>query len=127
MPSKTYTVSVSDTNMCRLIRLYVDSIVDKNINIYYQDSVQGMILGKSIVYRLKVPLEIKTTHTITDSIPFPVNQSGWYAMAGLGISKTNNHAYIGVNYIGRKQFSYGIAYDVFGKSLNGFVGIKISR
>lgn len=62
---------INGKDSCTNIKVYKDSLVDKNISIYYTDYVsQGELFGKDLDYKLKVPLTIidSKTVTITDSI-----------------------------------------------------------
>ena len=56
-------LDTNNHNPCTNVKIYEDSLVDKNISIYYKDYVsQGELLNKELSYKLKVPL------TIYDSI-----------------------------------------------------------
>ncbi len=63
--------SVRITNIntyCDYQRNYIDTISDDKVDIYVNDSITGILLAQNISYKLKVPLEITKTITITDSV-----------------------------------------------------------
>lgn len=60
----------ADTNNCRRIYIYQDSLVDSNIVFYYKDYIQGTLRDKKMSYKLKVPIRIIDTISITDKV-FP--------------------------------------------------------
>ena len=48
----------ADTNNCRRIYVYQDSLVDSNMVFYYKDFIQGTLRDKQMSYKLKVPTRI---------------------------------------------------------------------
>lgn len=55
----------ADSNLCDYIRVYRDTIEDENVVLYTADSIQGKYLGGEFNYKLKVPIRIEKTITIT--------------------------------------------------------------
>lgn len=68
----TDSIPVHDTIIsyafCNYIRTYKDTLNDKNITIYTTDTVLGKELGSGISYKLKIPLVIDNTTTITNNL-----------------------------------------------------------
>lgn len=63
-------LDTSNKEICTNVKVYEDSLVDKNISIYYKDYVsQGELLTKELSYRLKVPLTITNSSTTTINVP----------------------------------------------------------
>lgn len=120
-PVRTYTVSVHDTII--ISNIYKDSLTDSKVSIYYEDSVQGKLLGKKMSYKLHVPLLVTNTHIITDSVVIesPVPQNGFYGISEAG----KNNISIGADWISKKRYSIGYRYNILDKSSNIKVGYKI--
>lgn len=82
-------VRINGRDTCTNIKIYEDSLIDGNINIYYKDYVaQGELLGKDLSYKLKVPLRITDSKTVTISVPTmypPVFQIDAGVIAGSNI------------------------------------------
>lgn len=112
-PARTYTITQIDTNMCNLVHVYQDSLKDANQVIYYQDSVRGQLLGKKMSYKLFVPLMVENTHTITDSIPYPVriNRGGLYISGEIGGNTSGLGISAGADFISKKKWGIGYRYD----------------
>lgn len=117
-PLKTYTITITDTTACNLVRIYRDSLRDANQVIYYQDSIQGRLLGKKIDYKLFVPLTITNTHTITDSIPYSVNirRNGVYLTGGIGGNINQFDFSIGAELVTKNRLGVGYQYGVTQKT-----------
>jgi len=121
VPGKTYTISVRDTAACLLVRTYADSVADSNVVISYQDSVMGMLLGKKLSYKLKGAKTVTITHTITDSIPYPINKAvnGLYLAGEVG---ANNRllvsASLGADFVSKKKWAVGYRFELFQRTHN---------
>jgi len=91
-------VKVDGKDTCVNIKVYQDSLVDDNINIYYKDYIaQGTLLGKDLSYKLKVPLRIIDSQTMTIKVPTlypPVFQIHASVIVGVNIFAPE----IGVSY-----------------------------
>lgn len=57
-----------DSNDCKIVSLYHDSLIDSNINIYYKDYVQGILRAKDVSYKLKVPIKIIDSVNIKETL-----------------------------------------------------------
>lgn len=65
VPSIVYR-DIPGTDSCTNIKIYEDSLIDDKISIYYKDYVaQGELIGKDLDYKLKVPLTIIDSKTLT--------------------------------------------------------------
>lgn len=73
--------------ICTNIKVYEDSLDDKNITIRYKDYVsQGDLIGKDLNYTLKVPLKIIDSKTITITKTDTLFKSPKYSInAGLSV------------------------------------------
>jgi len=69
VPVVTTLTPTQDTTQCNKVRIYTDSVSDKNITIFLNDTVQGYLLGTKPTYRLKVPLTITNSSTVTIKVP----------------------------------------------------------
>lgn len=72
LPSKSNPTAIKeikienpDSNLCKIERVYSDSIVDTNQTIYYTASTIGKLKDITVGYKLKIPLVINTTKTVT--------------------------------------------------------------
>lgn len=119
-PARTYTVTVVDSTACNLVRVYQDSLKDANQVIYYMDSVQGRLLGKRIHYKLFVPLKIENTHTIIDSIPYPIylEQNKLYLSGEVGGNLKQFDFSIGADLITKGRIELGYRYGITQKTHN---------
>lgn len=64
-PIKEIIIEKLDTNLCKIERIYGDSLVDTNQTIYYNATTIGKLKDIRIGYKLKIPLIINNTKEIT--------------------------------------------------------------
>jgi hypothetical protein len=62
---KEIIIEKPDSNLCKIQRIYNDSIVDTNQTIYYTASTIGKLENITLGYKLKIPLIINNTKEIT--------------------------------------------------------------
>lgn len=108
------------------IRVYKDSTSNEDISIFWIDTVQGNLIGKSLSYKLFVPKEIVKTVTIdnTQTITKTVEKSynKLYLDVILGTSDKN----IGLTFIPKKdRFKFGYNYNISSNSHNVQLGVKL--
>lgn len=105
-------VNIEGKDTCVNIKVYQDSLIDDNINIYYTDYVaQGTLLGKDLSYTLKVPLRIIDSQTTTIKVPTlypPTFQLG----AGLTVGSNIFAPEVGVSY---KRHTLSLGYNLTNK------------
>lgn len=117
-----------NNSACDSNRVYSDSLVNNDITIVYQDSVNGKLLDKKLTYKLRSPLEIKTVITITDSVPYPVEMpgDGLYLSGGGGTDlKRVTNLSLGINYLSKNDYGGGYFYNFMDQSHNLQVFYKI--
>lgn len=126
-PVKEVSVIKYDSTICRLNRVYQDSLVDSNLVVYYKDSVNGVLLDKEMAYKLKVPLKIHSTTTITDSVLIPVKsyKNGLYLFGEVGGNKSSFNYSVGASFVSKKNYMLGYRYGVVGSTHNIHFGVKI--
>lgn len=118
-------VNIDGKDTCTNIKVYEDSLVDKNISIYYKDYIsQGTLLGKDLEYKLKVPLRITDSITTTIKIPtlyHPTFQLNAGLTAGsslfaptIGVSYKRHNMFVGYN-LSTKQPILGYSFVLFRK------------
>lgn len=122
-PVKEVSVLVYDTMACKTVKLYQDSLSDANLTIFSKDSVLGKLLGQNLSYRLKIPKEIHTTTTITDSIPYAVymESKGIFLTGEAGGNRDMFQWSAGVDFI-TSDWGVGYRRDFVNKTHN--VGVK---
>ena len=102
------------TEPCSYLRIYQDSVSDKNVTFFYHDTVYGVLLSREISYRLKVPLIINNTETITKTTQ---QNKRLYVGFETGFNKKINYfeltPQIAVN-LKRRTYIYG--YDLINKT-----------
>lgn len=129
-PTSTFK-DTSDKSVCNIVNIYKDSISDSNLVIYYIDTVKGKMINKDMSYKLKVPLIINNTTTVTirrDSIIDRTKKLDIYAGLSLGVVNKNQIANFGpfVN-VRVKNNLYGYKYGLLDKSHNVSVGIRLHK
>lgn len=121
---KEYTIV--DHGPCNYKRFYQDSLVDSNLIIFNTDTVQGLLLGKNVSYKLKVPKTIIITKEI---IKTPVvNKKSKFFIGG---EINGNSHYFGLSpklLLETKQENlYICGYDVVNKTINIGFATKIGK
>lgn len=95
---------------CNKVYKYTDSLKDDNIDLFYTDYVQGILLKKDLKYKLKVPLKI------IDSIKvLEIREKKPIFVLSAGILASKNQV-SPMGYIGFNKTEFGIGYDFFNKS-----------
>lgn len=114
---------------CKYTLTYADSLVDSNLVIAYRDSVNGLLLGKKISYKLKVPLKINTTTTITDSIPFPVAKCNAKLMGGIEAGGDMDYPSVSLmaQFISKKKYAIGYRYDILQHTHHGSFSYQLFK
>lgn len=124
-PTRTYTITIRDTFPCNHINVYTDTIRDSKVAVFVNDSINGTLLGRTLSYKLFVPLQINTTTTITDSISYPRPQSGLYLTGGVGFNSMSNSMFVGAMMVSKKKYLYGGSYDLLNKSILFHYGLRL--
>jgi hypothetical protein len=125
------SIRVNDTTkneFCKYQRIYQDSTMDSNIVFYSIDTVQGLLKGKSLEYRLKVPKIIIKEYNITKTIE-TIKQDKFTVFGGLEVggnkSKFNISPFLVLT---NKQGNiYSCNYNLVDKTCNVGFGIKIFK
>lgn len=114
---RIYSQKPSDSLICSYIRFYRDSLEDKNLVVFMDDSVQGLLLSRSVGYRLKVPL---TINTVTDNFITTYNDRKWVLRGGMetGASRLSPSLSLGAQVTVNEQYTGGYRYDLLNKSHN---------
>lgn len=119
--------TVFSCNQLKMDRLYNDTASDKNIDIFNRSEVTGILKSLKVSYKLKVPLIIKDSITITNVVYRPSKVS-IYSGLELSGNKSNfnlspfvsagiNKTIISVRYgILDKTFGIGVGYKIFSSS-----------
>lgn len=130
-PYPVYLRASSDiekkASYCDSVRFYSDTTrIDSTTRFIANDSIIGKKKWSGRQYFNK-PYFKEIITTITDSISYavPVKTHGLYLSGGVGISKQYNSIYIGADYLSKKRWGIGYAYDPINKSHNGFFKYKI--
>ncbi len=94
-------------------RLYSSTLSDSNLVLYIENTIQGFHRGRSVNYRLKVPLMIRDSvkMTITKQIPIPVLPN-W--QIGAGALVTPKGISFMVDY-SKNRNTFILGYDPFNK------------
>lgn len=108
-------------------REYNDSLVDTNQTVFYHIKTFGMLDSMAISYKLKIPIEINNTTTIT--IEKPITKSPKFSVytgaeIGGNTSSFNLSPFINLNI---KNNNVYYRYGVLDKTHNIGVGIKIFK
>jgi hypothetical protein len=106
-----------DTNDCRRIFVYKDSLVDTNLVIYYKDYIQGILRGKELSYKLKVPLRIYDSTTTIIKINPKFELYGTLMLSKGMIAPMGE--------IGLKRFKIGFGYNLNTKAPVGSISYKL--
>jgi hypothetical protein len=104
------------------VYVYQDSLSDSNLTFYITDTTAGPIINRQLGYKLKVPLQIKETTTITKVLQVPVLQHGFFAGLELGYGKEYYRVAPEVEYITKKGVGFSYNYDLPNKVHS--VGVK---
>ncbi len=130
-PYPVYLRASSDiekkASFCDSVRFYSDTTrIDSTTHFVANDSIIGKKTWSDRIF-LSKPYHMVVTTTITDSIPYAVKSStnGFFLSIGAGVSKQYNSLYIGADYLSKKKWGIGYAYDPINKSHNGFFKYKI--
>lgn len=116
-PTKTIRIplEIHDSSICDYVRVYEDSLRNQELVIYYTDSVIGQLLDKHVSYKLFVPKKIVTTHTIKDSVSFPVKvpSNGVYVSGGMNLDTEGmNNIMIGADFVSKKKWGLSYFYGI---------------
>jgi len=116
-----------DTNICKYLRIYRDSIIDTNQILYYDITTKGKLDSLKLSYKLKIPLRIfiNTTNTITNTV---TQLPKWSLYGGLELGGNKNtfnfSPFIGLN-MKNKNIYY--RYGVLSNTHNIGVGINFLK
>lgn len=120
---------LENESVCKMYRTYADSVDDANQTLYYTAKVVGRLDSIKIDYKLKVPLIINNTKTISilrvDTLVRP-NKWNLYGGLEVGGSKTsfNVSPYITLN---AKRNTFTFRYGVLDQTYNIGVGIRLIK
>jgi hypothetical protein len=95
-----------DSSICKTVSLYEDSLIDTNLVIHYKDHVQGLLLNKSLSYRLKVPVKIIDSIRIKETL---ITKPNFNLSAGSILGLNVIAPGIKIRY---KQNEFGINYNI---------------
>lgn len=102
-----------DSTECNRISRYMDTMIDKNVEIYTDIHVQGRLRGLKPSYKLKVPLKIidsvKVTITVTNTVTVP---SIFQVHVGASVSSMLLAPEVGVSY---KRHTFKVGYNLQNK------------
>lgn len=108
------------------IKLYRDSTKNDDISIYWEDTVQGTLLGKSLSYTLHVPKEIVKTVTIDNSKTITNTIEKSYNKLYLDMLLGTYDKSIGLSFIPKKdKFKVGYNYNFSSNSHNIQIGVRL--
>jgi hypothetical protein len=106
----TYMASQKDTSCPETsIALYEDSLVNENLSIFIKDTIMGTLQGRELSYKLKVPLRIETTKTVTEIKDKYHN--GFY----IGVSGGVDLFSVNGSYV-LKDWTFAAGYNFYNKS-----------
>lgn len=94
---------------------YQDSIIDSNLAIYINDTTAGEILNRAVSYKLFVPLQIKETITITNTVEIAAAQRAFYFGAEVGTNLQMYRIAPAVEYLDKKGNAFSYNYDLLNK------------
>lgn len=106
-----------DTNDCKRVFVYKDSLVDSNLIIYYKDYIQGILRDKELSYKLKVPLKIYDSVIETIKIHPKFVLYGTLGI-GQGIIAPGGE-------VALKRFKIGLGYNFQTRSYMGTLSYKL--
>ena len=118
------------TEVCKLIRIYQDSLVDSNIAFYYTDVVKGMILDKHMSYKLKVPLRITDSVFVTTTKTETINKQPKVTLfAGISVGGNKNTFNSAGPFVSLqlKNNLIGYNYNALQNTHNISFGVKLSQ
>jgi len=108
------------------LNTYQDSLVNDELAIYVNDTVQGYLLNREIGYKLFVPKIITKTSTIFEQVPVivqePVSMNGVLIGSGIGGGNAFTWSVGGAYKKGRSQF--GVDYLRFNNTSNWLISYK---
>ncbi len=97
---------------------YNDSVVNDQLSIFIQDTIQGILISRKIGYALKVPLQLTETITVTEKVPVVIKESNpEKAALYTGMLLPYSESKIGIGLfldMTRKSKIYGAQYQAIG-------------
>lgn len=117
---------VPKTEAAAVANLYQDSIDDQNLTLYYSSTIDGKLLGQDLSYKLKVPLAITKTVTITE--PYPVPAAQLLLKSAVGFNQNGVKTWsMGLQVVSRKGLSIGYNYGLLENRHEVSLGVPIWR
>ncbi|WP_299247219.1 hypothetical protein [uncultured Aquimarina sp.] len=124
--SEKQRVSEKEKHLFEEAREYRDTLYNDDIEIYSYNLLKGKLLNSDLVYKLKVPREIKTTTTIEHP---PIYRSGLYGFGEVGGNHEQfNNISLGLQYSRKRNWflSYRLNFiELSSITHNVGVGIRI--
>ena len=105
------------------VREYNDSLVDTNQVVYSHVKTLGILEKLDISYKLKIPIRINTTNTITLDATPPYVVKGGVDVGG------NLHTFgaAGFLQLDKKDNTYRVSFNPFAKTINIGVGLTLYK
>jgi hypothetical protein len=110
------------SRVCEDLNFYSDSLIDSNVTIFVEDTVRGEILGRTINYKLKVPVKEFITTTITKQVEVPTPISGLFVGVVTGWRPGQALFAPEIEYVTKRGYAFSINRYFLDKSTH--VGIK---
>ena len=120
---------LENESICKMYRTYADSVEDENQTLYYTAKVVGRLDSIKLDYKLKIPLRINTTTTITNTrIDTLVREPKWQMFVGseVGGSAAKFNISVGADLLVRKV-SVGYRYGLLDETHNIKVGYRLFK
>jgi hypothetical protein len=122
---------LENESICKMKRTYADSVVDKNQTIFFTAKVIGRLDSMKIDYKLKIPLVINNTTTITNTrvdtlIKTNSPKLQVFLNGQLGGNKESFNMYPGATAV-YKKVELGYSYGLLDKTHNVRIGYRIFK
>lgn len=125
-PIKETIIENPDSTICKVERVYADSLVDNNQTIYYNTTTIGKLKDIQIGYKLKIPLVINNTKEITIEKPISkvpnfsfsgglsvIGNRTQFDIAPLAILNVKNKSFIYSYHVLQNQHQIGVSITLF--------------
>lgn len=122
---------LANESICKMYRTYADSIDDSNQTLYFTAKVVGRLDSMKIDYKLKIPLVINNTTTITNIrvdtlIKTNSPKLQVFLNGQLGGNKESFNMYPGATAV-YKKVELGYSYGLLDKTHNVRIGYRIFK
>lgn len=108
------------------IVLYCDSSADEKVTIYWTDTVQGLLIGKSLQYTLHVPKEIIKTQTITNTQTITKTQESTHNKLYCNVTFGTKDYRLGLMFLPKNdRCSFTYDYNLINNSHNATIGYRL--